>query len=144
MLTIYLFLVFLFAYAWILTPSRKAHVSQTNGFKAYLESKEKYSEVYERLALAEADSDAVVPVADPTPLPKRPAMPKAIALTPTLTITPEELEDIAPTAPNFASMTCAQLRKECSARGIKWRVRKGKGKGNYRYLSNEEMIQALS
>lgn len=126
MLTVYLFAVFLFAYAWIVTPSRKTPVPVP---------------VAEIITFTvTADDPAFIP-----PMLREPkSAPKEISPIPTLTITPEELEDIAPSAPNFASMGCVALRRECSARGIKWRVRKGKGKGNYAYLTVEEMIEALS
>jgi hypothetical protein len=46
---------------------------------------------------------------------------------------------VVPTTPEYQGMTTGQLRKECQARGIKWRNAHGT-----KHLSKGEMIDALS
>lgn len=165
MLTVYLFCLFLIGYAYLFVPVNRpavvtvetdAHAAIERGLDdlasgraQYLGSFAEYADdedlIHDIMLMAETSFEKVWGDDEPYTVAKE--MPSTIS---ELVITPEELAEMtaeAPaTVPNYATMGCVELRAACSANGIKWRVRraKGKGKGTYYHLSVAEMREALA
>lgn len=117
MLTIALFAAFLTAYACLFVPAAPQPAT--------------VAEMPEPATLDEAPAPTA-------PEPTAPAQPMTIAPLPELTLTVEELAELAP---DYASMGVVQLRKECSARGIQWRRYAGK---KATPMSKAEMLALLA
>ena len=123
MLTVYLFLVFLFAYAWLFTPSHPAvavEVVHTSEVVEVMELPQIDHSPVATKAIAPA-AKLIVPLADLDEV-------KPITADTTPVIHPRNPGPSQPTT-HYASMTCVELRQACKAQGIRWRIRKGKGRG---------------
>ncbi len=161
MLAVFLFVLFLSAYAWLFVPSRTKTSVKPLGLadgRITLEIEpENIRDGKYAVFMSNPDSVAIVLEGNVTVVP-----PKTVAKgmpVDELVITPEELESLLPItdepapaeeisesepqlpiAPNYSEMTTHQLRKACQDRGIRYRWRKG---GKNRYLSQDEMREAL-
>lgn len=136
MLSVFLFIVFFTAYAYLFVPSRPRH-------KAPI------------AALPAAPVQVEHPAADPLPdvtldelveeLPADEVLPD-VAIESTSTPVASAAKEMAPVAtaivkviePDYSQLTSHQLRKVCSKAGVKWRNVKGG-----RHLSKSEMIIRL-
>lgn len=124
MLTIELFIVFLFVYAWFFVPSK-------------------------RVTAPVVVNDVLEVEATPIEIPAATAA--MVMAEAELVISVEELEELMPVevpqvseVPNYAAMGVVELRKACSDRGLQWRrySRQG-GKKKATAISRDEMIALL-
>lgn len=133
MLTVYLFCLFVLAYAYLFTPSKQAIAPVTASETLQPSPAVRSSEV----STDESDSQAIAPQAAPGPVSNAPdttpAQAMAIAFLPDLAVE-------VVTVPTPATVPSShELRKLCQSAGVKWRNVHGQGK----HLTKPEMMQAL-